>query len=282
MDALVERARRSEAQGRAAEIHLHHPDRAEPDRRPSCRWSGARRCCGSSAAHGVPIFEDDCYADLIWSGQRPPAIYAMSERGGVIHIGSFSKSIAPALRVGYIVAPWEVMSRTLALKTDGGSGALEQMVLAEFCTREFLEARAGAAAGPARQARDADGIAAASTSAAAAEFDDPQGRHLPVGEASRRRRHDEALRAGARGGRRDQSGAAVVGEQGAREAACGCASRARVTRKSTKGSRRSPRSAAASSACLRPALEVDRGDSGVHLPQQPATSESGRAPSPRS
>ena len=49
----------------------------------------------------------------------------------------FSKSIAPALRVGYIVAPWAVMSRTLALKTDGGSGALEQMVLAEFCSGNF-------------------------------------------------------------------------------------------------------------------------------------------------
>ncbi len=90
-----------------------------------------------SAAHGVPIFEDDCYADLIWSGERPPALYAMSEHGDVIHIGSFSKSIAPALRVGYIVAPWDVMSRILPLKTDGGSGALEQMVLAEFCTRQF-------------------------------------------------------------------------------------------------------------------------------------------------
>ena len=90
-----------------------------------------------SAQHGVPVFEDDCYADLIWSGERPPAIHAMSERGGVIYIGSFSKSIAPALRVGYIVAPWEAMSRMLALKTDGGSGALEQMVLAEFCTAHF-------------------------------------------------------------------------------------------------------------------------------------------------
>lgn len=92
---------------------------------------------GLAAAHGVPIFEDDCYADLIWSGERPPAIYALSEQGGVIHIGSFSKSIAPALRVGFIVAPWEVMSRMLALKTDGGSGALEQMALAEFCAANF-------------------------------------------------------------------------------------------------------------------------------------------------
>jgi 2-aminoadipate transaminase len=92
-----------------------------------------------SEEYGVPIFEDDCYADLTWEGLRPPALYALSKTGGVIHIGSFSKSIAPALRVGYIVADWQVLSRILALKTDGGSGALEQMVLAEFCTAHFTE-----------------------------------------------------------------------------------------------------------------------------------------------
>jgi 2-aminoadipate transaminase len=90
-----------------------------------------------SEQYGVPIFEDDCYADLIWDGKRPPAIYAMSKSNNVIHVGSFSKSIAPALRVGFIVAPWEMMSRMLALKTDAGSGALEQMVLAEFCAPHF-------------------------------------------------------------------------------------------------------------------------------------------------
>jgi 2-aminoadipate transaminase len=90
-----------------------------------------------SRQYAVPVFEDDCYADLIWDGNRPPAIYAMSRNGGVIHIGSFSKSIAPALRVGFIVAPWEMLSRMLALKTDAGSGALEQMVLAEYCAPHF-------------------------------------------------------------------------------------------------------------------------------------------------
>ncbi len=95
-----------------------------------------------AALHGVPVFEDDCYADLVWSGERPPALYALaaaSGQGGVIYVGSFSKSIAPALRVGYIVAPWAVMSRTLALKTDAGSGALEQMVLAEYCAGNFAK-----------------------------------------------------------------------------------------------------------------------------------------------
>lgn len=88
-------------------------------------------------AHGVPILEDECYSDLIWDGERPPAMYAMSKTGGVIHVGSFSKSISPAIRIGYVVAGWDVLSRMLALKTDGGTGALDQMVLAEFCTSEF-------------------------------------------------------------------------------------------------------------------------------------------------
>src|SRR6201987_2224821 len=76
-----------------------------------------------SQDYGVPIFEDDCYADLIWDGKRPPAIHARAKNGGVIHIGSFSKSIAPALRVGFVVAPWGIMSRMMALQTDARSGA---------------------------------------------------------------------------------------------------------------------------------------------------------------
>ncbi|HYL19234.1 MAG TPA: PLP-dependent aminotransferase family protein [Burkholderiales bacterium] len=90
-----------------------------------------------SKAYGVPIFEDECYADLVWEGSRPPALRAMSDDDRVIHIGSFSKSIAPALRIGYLVAGWPVMSRILSIKSDGGSGALEQMVLAEYCAAHF-------------------------------------------------------------------------------------------------------------------------------------------------
>ena len=55
----------------------------------------------------------------------------------VVHIGSFSNSIAPALRLGYLIARWPLMSRILGIKNDGGSGALEQMILAEYCRDNF-------------------------------------------------------------------------------------------------------------------------------------------------
>jgi 2-aminoadipate transaminase len=86
--------------------------------------------------YGVPIFEDECYADLIWGDSAPPSLYSMDPKQ-VVHIGSFSKTLAPALRVGYAVAEWPVLSRMLACKTDSGTGALDQMIVAEFFSKHF-------------------------------------------------------------------------------------------------------------------------------------------------
>jgi 2-aminoadipate transaminase len=87
--------------------------------------------------YNVAIFEDECYADLLWQGiEAPPALYAL-DPGAVIHLGSFSKSLAPALRLGYIFAPWELMRRLLPLKGDSGTGALDQMIVAEYFSKNF-------------------------------------------------------------------------------------------------------------------------------------------------
>ena len=86
--------------------------------------------------YGVPIFEDECYADLIWGTEAPPALYALAP-AQVIHIGSFSKNLAPALRLGYAIAPWPILGRMIACKTDGGTGALDQMITAEYFNQSF-------------------------------------------------------------------------------------------------------------------------------------------------
>ena len=87
----------------------------------------------------VPIFEDECYADLIWGGTTaPPALFALDPQH-VVHIGSFSKTLAPALRVGYAVADWQFLGRMVALKAqrDSGTGALDQMIVAEYFAQHF-------------------------------------------------------------------------------------------------------------------------------------------------
>ena len=86
---------------------------------------------------GIPIFEDECYADLIWDGDWPPSLRGLDDSGMVIHIGSFSKSLAPALRLGYMVCDWNLMSRMMPLKGDAGTGAVEQMMVAEYFGNHF-------------------------------------------------------------------------------------------------------------------------------------------------
>src|ERR1700733_3754445 len=92
---------------------------------------------GLAREYNVAIFEDECYADLLWDGvEAPPALYAL-DPGCVIHLGSFSKSLAPALRLGYVIAGWDIMSRLLPLKGDSGTGALDQMVVAEYFSKSY-------------------------------------------------------------------------------------------------------------------------------------------------
>ncbi|MBO6560726.1 MAG: PLP-dependent aminotransferase family protein [Nisaea sp.] len=127
-----------------------------------------------AAEYDVPVVEDECYSDLIWSGERPPAMHALDDSGRVIFVGSFSKSIAPALRVGFVVAPWAFMARMLPLKTDAGSGALEQMVLAEYCREHFVK-HVGALNKTLKAKCDALVEAVEASFGTAAEFERPPG-----------------------------------------------------------------------------------------------------------
>ncbi len=136
MDALEQSLSNLQAQGRKPKYIFTIPTIQNPtgsimpvERR--------KEMLALSKQYDVPIFEDDCYADLAFSGERPPAIHALDDDNRVVYCGTFSKSIAPALRVGYLVAPWPLMGHILPLKTDAGSGALEQMVLAEFLPDKF-------------------------------------------------------------------------------------------------------------------------------------------------
>lgn len=64
--------------------------------------------------HNVAIFEDDPYGDLRYSGEEVTSIRQIDER--VLHFGSFSKTLAPGIRVGYVIAPDEVTKMILATR----------------------------------------------------------------------------------------------------------------------------------------------------------------------
>jgi GntR family transcriptional regulator/MocR family aminotransferase len=81
---------------------------------------------------GVPILEDDYVREVRFGSPIPPPLAALDSVGNVIHIGSFSKSLLPALRLGYAVARGPLRDRLVHLKrvADTGSTALLQRALA--------------------------------------------------------------------------------------------------------------------------------------------------------
>lgn len=70
--------------------------------------------------HNIPIVEDDCYADLNFTKISEPAIYSLDNTGNVIYVGSFSKIIAPGVRLGYIIGQPDFLDRINAIKSGGG------------------------------------------------------------------------------------------------------------------------------------------------------------------
>ncbi|HEV7715333.1 MAG TPA: PLP-dependent aminotransferase family protein, partial [Steroidobacteraceae bacterium] len=54
--------------------------------------------------HGVPLIEDDVYAELHFGDERPRPAKAFETKGGVLHCGSFSKCLAPGYRLGWVAA----------------------------------------------------------------------------------------------------------------------------------------------------------------------------------
>lgn len=86
-----------------------------------------------AAARGVPVIEDDIYGDLHFGHQRPWPIKAFDKAGNVMLCSSFSKSLSPSLRIGFVAAgrfrPAIALQKTI---TSGGTNPITQHVLAEY------------------------------------------------------------------------------------------------------------------------------------------------------
>jgi DNA-binding transcriptional MocR family regulator len=81
----------------------------------------------------VPLIEDDLYGDLYFGASRPLAAKSFDRRGLVLHCGSFSKTLAPGWRVGW-VAPGRFRERVSLLKFSQtvATASLQQLAFAEF------------------------------------------------------------------------------------------------------------------------------------------------------
>jgi 2-aminoadipate transaminase len=111
-----------------------------------------RRLIELASHYGAPIVEDDPYGQLRYEGEHlPPLVKIDSEvhgngnghpfHGGVIYLGTLSKTLAPGLRIGWVVAPSEVMTRLVQMKqgADLHTSTFNQMVAYETARSGFLD-----------------------------------------------------------------------------------------------------------------------------------------------
>jgi 2-aminoadipate transaminase len=101
--------------------------------------------------YGIPIVEDDPYGQLRYEGEHLPPLVVLDREnvpqdsgyalGNVIYLSTFSKTLAPGLRLGWIVAPPEVIARLVQLKqgADLHTSTFAQIVAYEVARENFLD-----------------------------------------------------------------------------------------------------------------------------------------------
>jgi DNA-binding transcriptional MocR family regulator len=94
------------------------------------------RILALTRTYGVPLVEDDTYGDLRFIGARVPSCRSLANADHVIQLGSFSKSLAPGLRLGYLIAPNRVLERLAPVQEVHSISVppLSQAVVGRFLT----------------------------------------------------------------------------------------------------------------------------------------------------
>jgi GntR family transcriptional regulator / MocR family aminotransferase len=86
------------------------------------------------------VLEDDCDSEFRWTGHPLPPLATLDRAGRVIYCGTFSKTLAPALRLGFAVVPAPLVAAFVRVGTlmDRGIDTFKQAVLAEFMRQGLL------------------------------------------------------------------------------------------------------------------------------------------------
>ncbi len=88
--------------------------------------------------YGVPILEDDCYVDLRFEGQDVTSLHALDDTGLVMYVASFSKIIAPGMRLGYLTAPKEILERAAGAKSGGSVNTFASFAIHRFAQDNLM------------------------------------------------------------------------------------------------------------------------------------------------
>ena len=128
-----------------------------------------------SQKHDVPVLEDDCYVDLRFDGESVPAIHSLDDTGRVMYVASFSKIIAPGMRLGYLTGPQELLDMARATKSGGGVNQFAALAVHRYASSGKLDEHVQESIGILRTKRDAMLAALGENFGTAAKWSHPDG-----------------------------------------------------------------------------------------------------------
>jgi DNA-binding transcriptional MocR family regulator len=116
-----------------------------------------RRLLELARRYDFVIFEDDPYVELRFEGEQHPTMLSMDEGDSVVYASSFSKTVCPGIRVGYLVGSSDLIARIrkIATSTYISPSMVSQAIVAEFCDSGAIERSIATVKAALRERRDA-------------------------------------------------------------------------------------------------------------------------------
>lgn len=164
-----------------------------------------------SKAYGFVIVEDDVYRDIRFVDDLPPSFYALSRGENVLRLGTFSKTLAPGLRIGWLIGSAETVERFVSsgmLRMGGGANPFTAAIVADYCSSGRWEEHVAWLRNQYKYRRDCALAALDAAMPSSTEWTEPEGgyfiwlqlpNNVPVDELERRAKADHVYFAPGKG-----------------------------------------------------------------------------------
>lgn len=100
-----------------------------------------KRLADIARQYEIPVVEDSPYGELIFEGNRYPTIKSFDNSGYVIHLGTYSKTFCPGLRIGWVCAHKDILQKYVLIKqgADLQCSTIDQRITAQFMKEYNLD-----------------------------------------------------------------------------------------------------------------------------------------------